>query len=122
MDINVIKDVLISGDWMIAHYFDSEVDETSDYDGYILNFNADGILGATNGNSSLSGAWSIKGSGNDEDQNTSEVDFEILFSSPETFKQLSETWEIKKYTNTKIELMNTSGENGGTYLLTFEKL
>jgi len=121
IDIDAVKATLTAGDWKIVHFFDSQIDQTSGFEGYILNFNSDGILGATNGNSSLSGAWTIASSAN-SDENSGGIDFEILFSTPELFEQLSDCWAIKNFNDSKIELMNNNGENGGTNLLTFEKL
>ncbi|MGI9552242.1 MAG: hypothetical protein ACR2MT_13660 [Aurantibacter sp.] len=121
-DINSVKAAVMNGDWMISYYFDSDKEETADYAGYTFNFNADGTLGATNGNSSLSGAWSVTSSDNGNDEDSSDdVDFNILFSSPEIFVELSDDWDIKKYAATKIELVDVSGGDGSTDLLTFEK-
>lgn len=121
-DIEAIKATAMSGEWIITYYFDTDKDETSDYDGYTFKFNTNGTLGATNGNSSLSGAWSISSSDNSSnDDSSDEVDFNIFFSSPDVFEELSDDWDIKKYSDTKIELIDISGGNGGTDLLTFEK-
>jgi hypothetical protein len=56
-----------------------------------------------------------------EGQSTGEIDFNIFFSSPVDFAELSEDWNIISYTATKIELIHQSGGNGDTDLLTFEK-
>lgn len=121
-DIDAIKAVVMSGDWIIVHYFDTDKEETDDYQGYTFKFNADGTLATTNGNSSLSGAWSISSSDSSGNHGGSDdVDFNILFSSPEIFVELSDDWDIKNYSNSKIELIDVSGGNGGTDLLTFAK-
>ncbi|WP_273565980.1 hypothetical protein [Maribacter halichondriae] len=121
-DIPSIKSAITNGDWHISYYFDSDKEETSDYVDYIFTFQENGTLGATDGNTSLSGAWSITTSDNsNDDTSTSDVDFNILFSSPEIFEELSDDWDIKSYSNNQIELMDISGGNGGTDLLTFSK-
>ncbi len=121
-DIPAIESALISGDWRISYYFDSDKDETSDYVNYIFTFQENGTLGATDGNTALSGAWSITTSNNsNDDSSSSDIDFNILFSSPEIFEELSDDWDIKTYSNTQIELLDVSGGNGGTDLLTFSK-
>jgi predicted nucleotidyltransferase len=51
-----------------------------------------------------------------------DIDFNIAFSSPSDFEELSEDWEIISQTATKIELRHVSGGGGGTDLLTFGKL
>jgi len=121
-DIPLIKSTMMKGDWHVSYYFDSDKDETSDYVNYIFTFQENGTLGATNGNTSLSGAWSITTSENSsDDKSISDVDFNILFSSPEIFEELSDDWDIKSYSNNQIELIDISGGNGGTDLLTFSK-
>lgn len=121
-DVNAIKAAVMNGEWIITYYFDTDQEDTSDYVNYTFTFNADGTLGATDGNSSLSGAWSVNSSDNsDDDSGSNEVDFNILFSSPDIFVELSDDWDVKKYSNIKIELIDVSGGDGGTDLLTFEK-
>lgn len=122
-DIEAIKSAVMTGDWIITLYSDDTEDDTVDYAGYIFNFQDGGILATTNGNTSLSGAWSINSSDNgNDDGSSSDIDFNILFSSPEIFAELSDDWDVKKYSDSKIELMDISGGDGGTHLLTFEKL
>ena len=50
-----------------------------------------------------------------------DIDFNIFFSAPADFAELSEDWDIISHTASKIELIHVSGGNGGTDLLTFEK-
>lgn len=52
---------------------------------------------------------------------TDDIDFNIFFSSPADFSELSEDWDIISHTASKIELKHVSGGNGGIDLLTFEK-
>ena len=61
-------------------------------------------------------------SGGSPDGSTSgDIDFNIFFSSPADFAELSEDWDIISHSASKIELKHVSGGNGGTDLLTFEK-
>ena len=110
------------GEWKITFYADSDEDDTSDYNGYVFTFNADGTLGATNGNTSLSGAWSITDSENSDDESASDVDFNIFFASPDIFEELANDWDILKYTGSKIELWDVDVDDGSTDYLTFEKI
>ena len=50
-----------------------------------------------------------------------DIDFNIFFSAPADFAELSDDWDIISHTALKIELIHVSGGNGGTDLLTFEK-
>jgi len=115
-DMSEIKATVESGDWRITNYLDADNDETTNYVGYTFTFNSDGILGATNGNISVSGAWSMTTSDVDE------LDFNIFFTTPDIFEVLADDWEIKKYSSSKIELIDVSSEDNSTDYLTFEKI
>ena len=115
-DMSKIKAAVESGDWRITNYTDADNDETINYVGYSFTFNSDGILGATNGNTSVSGAWSMTTSDVDE------LDFNIFFTSPAIFEELADDWEIIKYSSAKIELKDVSGGDSTIDYLTFEKI
>ncbi|MEO9892207.1 hypothetical protein [Aurantibacter sp.] len=118
-DVAAIKTIIMSGDWYISNYFDSENQLTTDYDDFIFNFNENGTIAATDGSSSLSGAWQLKNENSDDE--SSAVIIEVHFSSPDTFKKLSEDWEVEKYTDSQVELRYTGDEEEGISLLTFAK-
>ena len=114
-DMSEIKAAVEAGDWRITNYTDDDIDETINYVGYSFTFNTDGILGATDGNTSVSGAWSMTTSDIDE------LDFNIFFTTPDIFEVLADDWEINKYSSSKIELIDDSEEDNSTDYLTFEK-
>lgn len=120
-DIGAIKKAVTSGDWYITYYFDTDKEETSDYNGYVFTFNTDGALGVTNGNTALSGAWSVTDSSTSDDSSEGDIDFNIFFATPDIFQELSDDWVIQKYSDDKITLIDVSGGNGGIDYLTFEK-
>ena len=111
-----IKAAVESGTWRITNYTDGDIDETLDYVGFGFTFNEDGTLGVTDGNTSVSGAWSMTTSDVDE------LDFNIFFSSPDLFEALADDWEVESYSNSKIELIDTSDDTSSTDYLTFEKM
>lgn len=115
-DMSKIKTAVESGDWKITDYSDAGSNETINYEGFNFTFNNDGTLGATDGSTSVSGAWSLKSTDNDE------LDFNIFFTTPDIFEELADDWEIKKYSSSKIELIDVSTEDSSTDYLTFEKI
>ncbi len=115
-DMSEIKAAVEAGDWRITNYTDDDIDETINYVGYSFTFNTDGILGATDGNTSVSGAWSMTTSDIDE------LDFNIFFTTPDIFEVLADDWEINKYSSSRIELIDVSEEDNSTDYLTFEKI
>ncbi|MRI02291.1 hypothetical protein GH721_17230 [Kriegella sp. EG-1] len=118
-DVAAIKTVMISGDWYISNYFDSQNELTTEYAEFTFGFNENGTITATDGDSSLSGAWLVK-SQSDDEKNT--VDFELHFASPEKFKKLSQDWQVMKYTDSQIDLTYIDDDDvDGTRLLSFKK-
>ncbi|MDA0719138.1 MAG: hypothetical protein O2934_03230 [Bacteroidetes bacterium] len=60
----------------------------------------------------------VDGNSSDDD------DFILDFAVPESsdFEDLIDDWDFISVSNTKIELIDISGGNGGTDYLTFERL
>ncbi|MEL6811711.1 MAG: hypothetical protein AAFP76_10280 [Bacteroidota bacterium] len=123
-----VSNIAQSGTWRITYFWDTDEDETNNFTGYEFKFNSDGSLIATKGNTTVTGSWSVvddsSNSSTDDDGNsTDDDDFNILFNVPTTsdFDDLIDDWDIISVSNTKIELTDVSGGNGGTDFLTFEK-
>jgi len=117
-----------SGTWRITYFWDTDQDETDHFTGFVFTFNADGTLIAVKGNTTVNGIWSVvDGSGNsssdDDGNSTDDDDFNILFSVPASsdFDDLNDDWDIISVTENIIELIDSSGGNGRTDFLTFEK-
>ncbi len=113
-----------SGDWKITKFIDSGEDELHHFQGYTFNFNENGVLVATNGTITHTGTWNITGSSNssDDSNDDDDLDFNINFNLTNDFEELNDDWDILSRTATKVELRDVSGGNGGTDLLTFEKI
>ena len=116
-----------NGEWRITYFYDTDQDETSNFSGYSFSFNENGALVAVNGNTTVTGTWSITDnsqSSSDDDGGSSDNDndLNIFFASPDDFEDLSDDWDIISISEVKIELIDVSGGNGGTDYLTFEKL
>jgi hypothetical protein len=122
-DTQQIENTAENGEWRITYYYDSDQVETDNFDGYTFTFNDNGALVAVNGSTTVTGTWSVTDSNSsDDDGGSSDVDFNIFFASPNNFEELSDDWDIISVSNSKIELTDVSGGNGGTDFLTFEKL
>lgn len=115
-----VASILKTGTWRITYYFDTDKEETSNFSGYNFTFANNGVLTASNGTLTQTGTWSITDS-NSKDDNISDLDFNIAFSTPATFAELTDDWEIIEKTATVIKLKDVSGGNGGIDYLTFTK-
>jgi hypothetical protein len=121
--IIAIENTVESGNWRVTYFFDTDSDETSDFNGYAFTFSDNGTLTATNGTNTYTGSWSVtdSSSSSDDDSSDDDIDFNISFSSPPDFAELTDDWDIIEYSDTRIALIDISGGNGGTDYLTFEK-
>lgn len=121
VDPTPVINVVNNGTWRVTLYEDSGVDETSNFTGYNFSFGAGNILSATNGTNTYSGTWSVTSDNSLDDSPSNDLDFNIAFSTPANFAELTEDWNIISYTSTKIQLIHVSGGGGGTDYITFEK-
>ena len=109
-----VTNTITSGTWRITYYWDTDHDETANYNGYNFTFGSGNVLTATKAGASVTGTWTTLS----DDSKTKLV---IAFSSPELFVEISDDWHVFERTDTRIKLQDVSGGNGGTDLLTFEK-
>ena len=109
------------GTWRVTSYVDSGNNETSDFTGYNFTFATGNVLTATNGTNTYTGSWSVTSDDNDDDNPSSDLDFNIAFVSPANFADLTDDWDIVSYSANTISLIDVSGGNGGTDTLVFTK-
>lgn len=112
-----IRATAISGMWTISLFEEDGKNETSDFSGFEFAFNEDGSIQAINGDATISGAWSIQSDDDDDD----DIDFNIFFTSPANFTELSDDWDMVSYSTSRIELKDISGGDGSIDRLIFEK-
>jgi hypothetical protein len=117
--VSGVTNLATDGTWKITYFFDSS-DETSNFAGYNFTFGNDNVLTASNGTNSYTGTWSVTDSNSDDD-NLNELHFNVAFSSPANFEDLTDDWNFVEKTETLMKLSDVSGGNGGTDFLTFEK-
>ncbi len=124
-DVAAVITTATSGTWKITSFLEDTNDETNHFTGYNFTFGTNGSLTATNGTNNYAGSWSVtdsnSSSDDDDSSNSNDIDFNINFTTPADFEELSDDWDILERTATKIKLVDVSGGNGGTDYLTFEK-
>ena len=59
VDVEEITNTAMTGPWVITNFVDSDKNETTNFAGYGFSFNTDGSLVADNGNTTISGTWSV---------------------------------------------------------------
>ena len=119
--IEEVEDLVTNGKWQITYFFDSDEEETDKFQDYTFQFLPSGSLVANDGPAAVAGAWSVTDRKSSDDD-PEDVDFNISFATSPLLDELTDDWEIILASNTRIELRHVSGGNGGTDLLTFEKI
>ena len=109
------------GTWRVTSYVDSGTDETNHFTGYNFTFGNGGVLTATNGSNTVTGTWSVVNDNTNDDSPSNDLDFNIGFTAPANFADLTDDWDIVSYSDTTISLIDISGGNGGTDTLVFTK-
>jgi hypothetical protein len=120
-DPTPIINTVNQGTWRVTLYNDSGTIKTSNFTGYNFTFGSGNVLTTINGSTTYNGSWSVTSGDSNDDNPSNDLDFNIGFTTPVNFSELTDDWDIVTYTASKIELRDVSGGNGGTDLLTFEK-
>ncbi len=114
-DTVVVGNVITKGQWVVANYNDSGENETNDFQGYVLEFTADGAVTAVKDSQQLDGSW-------DEFIDNSIHKVLIDFNEQVPFNELNDDWDLIEITETRMELRDVSGGDGSTDLLVLERL
>lgn len=111
---------LRNGNWRITYYFDTDHEETDNFNGYNFTFGAGDFFTVSNGTNDGSGNWGVIDN-NSNDNTISDLRFYLDISYPIEFQEISDNWEIIEKSSTVIKLRDVSGGNGGIDYLTFTK-
>ena len=110
----LLSEVIVSGSWKISSFIDGSENKTSDYEGYIFTFSANGTSLAVRNATSLNGNWA---SYVDSDYAKLELSF-----FGDTLDEIEDDWRVIEFNGTLIKLSDVSGGNGEIHYLTFEKI
>lgn len=117
---NNVTIVVTDGTLEITFYWDTDFNETINFNGLNFSFEANNTLTATDGTNTYSGTWSITDT-NGYIENLSDLKFDITLTSPINFVEIINEWEVIDKSQSYIKLRDVIGVDGGTDLLTFSK-
>ncbi len=106
---------ITSGNWRVTYYLHHSVDETSSFEPYVFFFSNSGVVTATSAADTISGTWSVR-------KDSGKTKFDLYFSSPSLFEEISEDWIVLESTVSKLRLQDQSGSSSDIDYLTFEKI
>ncbi len=116
-----ISNTVTSGTWKISSFTEDNVHGEAAFSGYTFTFSTSNTVNAVNGANNYSGTWTVGNESGDDDNTSNDLHFILNFSSPDSFTELSEDWDIIERTSTKLRLKHVSGGDGSTDFLTFNK-
>ncbi|MFV7236727.1 hypothetical protein [Flavobacterium sp. ZB4R12] len=117
---NNVTIVVTDGTLKITFYWDTDFNETINFNGLNFSFEANNMLTATDGTNTYNGTWSITDT-NGYIENLSDLKFDITLTSPINFVETINEWEVIDKSQSYIKLRDVIGVNGRTDLLTFSK-
>lgn len=90
------------GQWVVTYFWDKDKDETSDFNGYVFDFQADGVLIATKGTSTFNGTWVKNDSSN-----------KLILNIHGTYplEEMTDDWLILEMNDTAIKLKDDNTEH-----------
>ncbi|OIQ29327.1 MAG: hypothetical protein BM564_06410 [Bacteroidetes bacterium MedPE-SWsnd-G2] len=109
-----LETILADGLWIVASYTEDANDQTANYNGYELNFDANGTVSASNNTNTNNGTWMVFSSGNQ---------MAIDFGTDIPFEEFNDDdWDVISVSSTEVTIQDVSGGGGGTDTLTLQKL
>jgi len=114
-DNTFLEQVLLDGQWLVALYLDDGINETNDYNDYVLDFFNDATVTASYGGNVLNGTWNVTG-------NTNNLNLVLDFGTQNPFDEFNDDWDVLDVQIDRVELEDVSGGGGGTDTLVFEKI
>lgn len=105
---------LAYGSWQVVYFFDKQ-DETSDFDGYVFQFQEGGAVLSTKSGLTVQGTWST------EDSSNGNKKLYLDFGPTSPLDELNEDWIVTEHKGTRIGLEHESGGNGDIDKLVFER-
>lgn len=110
-----VQESLVDGTWRVTYFFD-EKDETSDYEGYVFTFGANGTTTVTKNSTPVFGTWiagkSISGT----------VELILGFGLTSALEELAQDWTIIESSDVRMKMQHVSNSGtGDTETLILEK-
>lgn len=112
-DTPELEAILTDGTWIVALYMDGPDNDTAIYNGYEIDFRADGSLIAESDTDLIDGTWDVIGS---------DSTLVLNFGGDIPFDELEDDWDVFSVETARVEVRDVSGGDGSLDVLVFEKL
>lgn len=102
--------------WSVSSYIDDGVDQTTDFENYILSFADEGVFQAVIDENTTEGMWSVGIS------SSRELELVLDLGEVAPLGELSDSWVVKSLTDNSIELIDVSGGDGSVETLVIQRV
>jgi len=96
-----LVNILNEGTWIVANFINKSVNETNNYNDFILDFKEDFIVTATKGNDVVNGTWSVI-------YDSGKLKLNLNFGEIIPFDEFNEDWKAVDIKNTRVEVNDLS--------------
>lgn len=120
VQMTAITNTMKQGTWRVTNYVDHGTDKTDNFTDFDFTFDSGNALTATNGTNTYTGFWSVTNTANDDQSPNNNIDFNITFSAPAHFEDITDDWDVVTRSDTKIVMIDV-GSSGTVDNITFEK-
>jgi hypothetical protein len=117
---NIVTIIITDGILKITYYWDMDLNDKINFDGFHFIFRANNIITATNGTTTYNGTWSIAQSNNYIDDLSDEKDNLVLTSSINFIETLDD-WGTIDTAPPYVKLNDIIGDNGEVDILIFNE-
>ena len=102
---NSITSTVITGDFMVAVFYNGLEDRTSDFAGFDFTFNIDGTITAVNNNETFTGSYTEKPA-----EKNKNARLKIEFAD-EPLEELNKNWQVDVLSDSAIHLSDDKNSN-----------
>jgi hypothetical protein len=103
-----VADKIQQSSWRVANFVDTGVNETVNYDGFVLTFKQDLTVTAIKGTDTINGTYTVSV---DDDDDEDETELTLNFNAPAPWNELNDEWDISNNMRNGLEMDDMTGDD-----------
>jgi hypothetical protein len=111
----LLEDTLNEGSWLVANFTNNNIDETTNYNDFVLDFLPDGTVTAKKNNDVVNGAWKVE-------YHSGKLKLDLNFNDTLPFNQFNEDWTIVDVQAARVEVKHVDSDTNAESKIVFERI